>query len=318
MLGSAYRGLVIVASQRLGDLLGSAEGGFKNAAARQHYLEVYARVRALSLCPDVVHDIETEFGTVRVYQHGPRAGEPIVLVHGFFLTSAMWWEQVAGLTGDFTVYAIDMLGQPGASTQTKKMSTTADAARCIAAVLETLNLSNVHLVGHSYGGWLATYTAAEAPHRMATLTLVDPAHTVGRLSGRFWWTLALLLSRPRSARAQRAAARVLGDSTAGSPVDALTSLFVAGFVSFAAPLNTPPLRMARDRVLRSLDLPVQVLLASNTIHNSAKAIRRLASVVPKWQHHLLPNTSHALFAERPGEVNECIRQFVVTHRRGAS
>jgi pimeloyl-ACP methyl ester carboxylesterase len=211
-----------------------------------------------------------------------------------------------------------MLGQPGQSTQTRKMSTPAHAARCIAAVLDELDLSDVHLVGHSYGGWLATHVAAETPHRLVTLTLVDPAHTVGRLFARFWRTLALLLLRPRSARAQRAAAWVLGDPTAGSPVDALNSLFIVGFVCFAPPLNTPPLRFASNRLLRSVDLPVQVLLAGNTVHNSAKAIRRLASVVPKWRRHLLPNASHALFAENPGEVNDCIRQFAVTHRRGAS
>jgi pimeloyl-ACP methyl ester carboxylesterase len=220
-----------------GDLLGLAVGGFKNTAARQHYLTVYAEVRALGPRPDVVHDVETEFGTVRVYQHGPSAGEPVVLVHGFFLTSAMWWEQVAGLTSDFTVYVMDMLGQPGASTQTKKMSTPADSA---------------------------------------------------------------------------------GDPPAGSPVDALSSLFVAGFVSFAPPVNTPPRRFASNRLLQSVDLPVQVLLAGNTVHDSAKAIRRLAAVVPTWRHHLLANASHALFAEHPGEVNDCIRHFAVTHRRGAS
>lgn len=298
--------------------MGLADGGFKNTAARQHYLTAYAEVRALSPRPDVVHDVETEFGTVRVYQHGPSTGEPVVLVHGFFLTSAMWWEQVSGLASDFTVYAIDMLGQPGASTQTKKMSTPAEAARCITAVLEKLDLSDVHLVGHSYGGWLATHLAAATPHRLATLTLVDPAHTVARLFARFWRTLALLLSRPRSARAQRAAAWVLGDPPADSPVDALNSLFVAGFASFAPPLNTPPLRFASNRLLRSVDLPVQVLLAGNTIHSSVRAIPRLASVVPTWRHHLLPDASHALFAEYPGEVNGFIRQFAAAHRRGTS
>lgn len=212
----------LVRPQRLGDLLDLADGGFKNASARRQYLTVYAEVRGLSPRPDVAHDIETEFGTVRVYQHGPSSGEPVVLIHGFFLTSAMWWEQITGSTTDFTVYAIDMLGQPGASTQT--MSTPADAARCIAAVLEKLDLSDVHLVGHSYGGWLATHAAARTPHRLATLTLVDPAHTVGRLFARFWRTLAPLLSRPRSVQAHRAAAWVLGNPTAGSPVDALTSL----------------------------------------------------------------------------------------------
>ncbi|WP_230983512.1 MULTISPECIES: alpha/beta fold hydrolase [Mycolicibacterium] len=196
------------------------------------------------------------------------------------------------------------------------MSTPSDAARCIAAVLEKLDIGDVHLVAHSYGGWLATHAVARTPHRFATLTLVDPAHTVSRLFARFWRTLALLLTRPRSDRAKSAAAWVLGCPATGSPLDALTSLFVAGFVSFGPPLNTPPLRFTNNRLLRSADLPVQVLLAGNSVHSSEKALRRLASVVPTWRCRLLPNDSHALFAENPSAVNGYIRQFAITHRRG--
>jgi len=92
-------------------LFGLANGGFKSADARLAYLAAYDELRALSPRPDVVNDVPTTFGTVRVYQHGPDGGVPVVLVHGYFLSSAMWWDQVAGLTGDFTVYAMDVLGQ---------------------------------------------------------------------------------------------------------------------------------------------------------------------------------------------------------------
>lgn len=297
--------------------MGSADGGFKSAEARRHYLAAYDELRALSPRPDVVHDVPTKFGTVRVYQHGPDRGVPVVLIHGFFLTSAMWWDQVAGLTGDFTVYAMDMLGQPGASIQTKTMFTPADCARSIDAVLEGLRLHDVHLVGHSYGGWLATHTAARVPRRLATVTLVDPASTVARLSVRFWRSLALLLSRPRSVRARRAAAWIAGHPAPVSSVDKLAGLFVEGFAAFATPVRTAPVHFPSDRLLRSVHLPVQVLLAGNTIHDSDKALQRIQSVVPAWRCHLWPNTSHALPAEVPDEVNACIRQFVVEHRNGA-
>src|SRR5689334_15254289 len=97
-------------------------------------------LRALSPHPEVDHDVPTEFGTVRVYQHGCDRGIPLVLIHGFFLTSAMWWEQVTDLAGDFTVYVMDALGQPGASVQSKVMFAPAHSARCIDAVLEGLEL----------------------------------------------------------------------------------------------------------------------------------------------------------------------------------
>lgn len=281
-------------------------GRFKSADARGRYLTQYEELRALNPQPDVVHDVPTEFGTVRVYQHGPDDGVSVVLIHGFFLTSAMWWEQVAGLAGDFTVYVVDALGQPGASVQSKPMFTPADSARCVDAVLEGLQLHGVHLVGHSHGGWLATHTAAKAPQRLASVTLVDPANTVTRLSTRFW-VGAALQGRPGSARARRAATWITGHH-------ALAKLFGAGFAAFEPPLRTPPSRLISDQVLRSVDVPVQVLLAGNTVHDSGKGIARMRSVVPHWRHHLWPSASHALPVERPDEVDDSIRRFVTEHR----
>ncbi|MHC9292966.1 alpha/beta fold hydrolase [Mycobacterium sp. LTG2003] len=241
---------------------------------------------------------------------------PVVLIHGFFLTSAMWWAQVAGLTGDFTVYTLDMLGQPGVSAQTKAMTRPEDCARSIDAVLQNLNLRDVHLVGHSYGGWLAAHTAATTPSRLRTLTLIDPANTVVRLFPRFWGSLAMLLTRPRSIGAERAAAWVTGHPTPGSSIDTLTRLFLAGFATFGPPRRTAPLLFAPDRLLRSVHIPVQVLLAGNSIHDSDRAIARMRSVLPAWRHHLWPDASHSLPAEAADEVNARIRDFVLEHGMG--
>ena len=97
----------------------------------------------------------------------------------------------------------------------------------------------------------------------------------------------------------------------------LAGLFVAGFAAFSPPVRTAPLRFPSDRLLRSVRLPVQVLLAGNTVHNSGKGLVRIQSVVPFWRYHLWPNASHALPTEIPDEVNACIRQFAIEHANGA-
>lgn len=278
------------------------EAGFKNADARKRFFRQYDEVRALSPPPDVVHDVPTDFGTVRVYQHGPDRGTSVVLIPGFCLTSAMWWAQVGELAGDFTIYVMDPLGQPGASVQSKAMRTPEDSAQCLDATLDGLELEHVHLVGHSYGGWLATHTAARLPDRLATLTLVDPAATVARLSARFWVSLALQ-ARPSTPRARRAAGWITGDPT-------LAELFGAGFAEHTPPTRTPAARLINDRVLRSVRLPVQVLLAGNTVHDSVAGIHRMRSVVPRWQYRLWPCNSHALPIERASDTNDSIRRFV--------
>jgi len=178
------------------------KSGFRNAESRQRYLAIYDRVRSLTPPPSAVHDVPTEFGVVRVYQHGPDGGVPLVLLHCFWATSAMWAEHIPALASEFTVYTVDMLGQPGASVQSKSMWTTNHCARCVNEVLEALSLDGVHLVGHSYGGWTAVQTAARIHDRLASVILIEPCNTVARLSRTFWSKGAFLLL-PSAERKQR-------------------------------------------------------------------------------------------------------------------
>lgn len=237
----------------------------------------------------------------------------MVLLHCFWGTSAMWADHVAALVGDFTVYTVDLLGQPGASVQSKSMVTANHCVRSINEMLRGLSLHNVHLVGHSYGGWTALQTAARAPDRLASVTLVEPCNTVAWLSGMFWRTGALLLV-PGAERKQRIVETLCGNPSPGSQAENLVHLIMAAGAEFAS-VGTPFPRYPRDSLLRSVDVPVQVLLAGNTIHDSAKGIERIGAVAPSWRHRLWPDLSHLLPCELPDEVNDCIRDFARRHRR---
>ncbi len=70
---------------------------------------------------------------------------------------------------------------------------------------------------------------------------------------------------------------------------------VAEFDSFAAFLNTPPLRFSGNRLLRSVVLPVKVPLAghSSTTRYGARATQ---FGLPEWRHQLWPNASRFIEA----------------------
>ncbi len=292
----------------------SDKSGFRSAESRDRYLAVYDRVRSLSPVPDATHDVATAFGIVRVYQHGPDGGIPVVLLHCFWATSAMWAEHIPALVGEFTVYTVDLLGQPGASVQTKSMTTADQCARCIDESLDGLGLNGVHLVGHSYGGWTAAQTAARTPARLASVTLIEPCNTVARLSSKFWRTGVLLLM-PGAERKERTVAELLGRPQSGSLLDSVMQLVMAAGSAFAS-FGTPFPRFAPDSLLRSIDMPVQVLLAGRTIHDSAKGIERMRRVVPSWNHRLWPHASHMLPCEDITGVSACIRGFAQQHTAG--
>jgi hypothetical protein len=60
-----------------------------------------------------------------------------------------------------------------------------------------------------------------------------------------------------------------------------------------ASFGTPFPRYVTDSLLRSVHVPVQVLLAGNTIHDSAKGIDRIRMVGPSWCYQLR-GARHAL------------------------
>ena len=282
-------------------------GRFKSADARGRYLTQYEELRALSPQPDVVHDVPTEFGTVRVYQHGPdrwRVGrsDPRLLPHVGDVVGAG-----RGLGRRFHRLRRGCAGPARGKRSVEGRCSRRRTPRVASTRYWRRWSCTVSI-------WLGIPTAAglppthgsQAPQRFASVTLVDPANTVVRLSTRFWVSAALQ-GRPGSARARRAATWITGHH-------ALAVLFGAGFAAFEPPLRTPPMRLISDHVLRSVDVPVQVLLAGNTVHDSGKGIARMRSVVPDWRHHLWPNASHALPVELPDEVNDSIRRFVTEHR----
>jgi pimeloyl-ACP methyl ester carboxylesterase len=228
----------------------------------------------------------------------------------------MWAEHIPALVGEFTVYTVDMLGQPGASVQTKSMATADHCARCMNEVLDGLGVDGVHLVGHSYGGWTAAQTAGRKSSRLASVTLIEPCNTVARLSGEFWRNGALLLV-PGAERKQRTVAELLGRPMPGSTLDNVMQLVMAAGSAFAS-FGTPFPRYAPDSLLRSVDVPVQVLLAGNTIHDSAKGIDRMRSVVPSWRYRVWPEASHMLPCELVDDVSACIRDFAQQHAAGGT
>ncbi|WP_313888748.1 alpha/beta fold hydrolase [Mycolicibacterium sp. CBMA 226] len=292
----------------------SGKSGFRNVESRQRYLGVYDRLRALSPAPDAVHDVPTDFGVVRVYQHGSEGGIPVVLLHCFWATSAIWAEYVSALTSDFTVYTVDLLGQPGASVQSRSMKSGQDCACCLGQVLGGLGLAGVHLVGHSYGGWTAAQIAARIPDRLASVTLIEPVNTVARLSTRFWRTGALLLL-PGAERKQRTVAAILGHPAPGSLLDSVMELVMAAGSAFAS-FGTPFPRYIPDSLLCSVEVPVQVLLAGNTIHDSERGLDRIRRVVPSWGYRLWPEATHMLPCEAVSDVVTCIRSFAHEHAAG--
>jgi pimeloyl-ACP methyl ester carboxylesterase len=102
-------------------------------------------------------------------------GAPVVFVHGSFLDLRFWEPQRQAMTQPYRFIAYNRryhgpAAWPDAGTDYSAATHAAD----LAAFLRQLQAGPVHLVGHSYGGLLATLVAIEHPELLRSVTLAEP------------------------------------------------------------------------------------------------------------------------------------------------
>jgi pimeloyl-ACP methyl ester carboxylesterase len=281
---------------------------FSGERARERFLAAYDRALArLWPVPVRAEDVPTGAGTVRIYRAGPDGADPYVLLTGAG-GNALAWHRWMDRLGDRPVIAVDPLGEPGRSVQTAPVYGRAAAARWVEELLAAVGAERAHLVGVSWGGYLALEHEVRHPGRVAAITLVDPAG-LGPVPWQFYRWLVLcglagmLLPRPL----RRRAARWLHNTTLAE--DELMRLLRAG-VGFRRPVV--PVPVLSDEELVGIGVPVQALFGGGPGALAGNGPDRLRAVVPDWRVEVFPGAGHALVMDAEDEVIARVLAFART------
>ncbi|WP_243437703.1 alpha/beta fold hydrolase [Streptomyces sp. FH025] len=284
-------------------------GHFVSEAARAKFLEAYDRAMELWPGPRRELDVETSYGTVHVHHYGPSEGEPIVLLHGHAGHPSNWYPQIAALGERHPVYAIDTLDDPGRSVQRAVAAGPEENAAWLGEVLAGLGLERIHLVGVSYGGWLALNQAIRAPERLASVAPLDPGgiekvparfyvHMVGGLFG-------MLAPRPL----RPAVGRLLANPALSAPREMIAPLMLA--MRGYKPNSRPAARPFTDEELASVRLPVLVLAGKRSaLLRPRRVVERVTALIPGARAEIVERAGHGLNLERPELVNERLLGFI--------
>src|ERR1700722_13464674 len=122
-------------------------------------------------------ETETGPGDFAYLDYGP--GErPVdaVFLHANGFNARTYRTILGPLAGDFRILSLDLRGhgRTPAPADPKGRSTWHDLGRDLIVFLQTFELEAVVLAGHSMGGTLSLFTAADAPERVRALALFDP------------------------------------------------------------------------------------------------------------------------------------------------
>jgi len=113
---------------------------------------------------------------VSLYYERSGSGEPVVFCHGIPTDYRAWSAQVPVFAKKHTTITYSRrYAAPNKRDGDVSDSTVAANAADLKGLIEQLDIAPAHIVGHSYGGFIAAYLAAEHPDLIRRLVLVEPA-----------------------------------------------------------------------------------------------------------------------------------------------
>jgi pimeloyl-ACP methyl ester carboxylesterase len=268
---------------------------FTDDAAQTRVLAAYDRAMAYWPEPREERDVMTRFGKTRVHTYGAGERIPVVLLHGQNATPAEWAPHVAALAqGGRSVLAVDRVGEPGYSSQKLPIDSADDTAAWLEETLAGLGLDRLHVIGHSYGGYVALQHVVRAPGRIASVTVYEPPRALVPLKpGFLLGAVAGVLSGSEKIQ-RRWFTNLIGETGIDSAqAEAGTRLALDAIRGFRIRLPQPQ-RMS-DAALRSIAAPTLVLLGgADRVLDSRRAEARARSLIPDVRTEVVPGAGHGI------------------------
>lgn len=232
----------------------------------------------------------------------------VLFVHGWISSRRMWYEVAARLDpAAFTLHLLDLRGC-GRSDRPRDGHALEDYARDVRAALAAMT-QPVMLVGHSMGGKLAQYVAAERPPAIERMILVAPGSAAGvRSSAKHReLTLQAFGSRERIERFQRAAMhRPVSDEAMERIVD---DALVASYEHWIGWYDDGRVRDFSNR-LTEIDVPVLTIVGSADPLVSVSRVRKdVVDAIDGALFVMLRDAGHNLPIETPDDLAEAVRRF---------
>ena|ERR1700761_2229114 len=286
-------------------------GSWVNDAAREKFMAAYERTFTLWPQPREEFDVETATTTTRVHAYRPHpGGNPVVLLTGAGGNAAVWYPHVAALAGDGPVYGVDMPGDANPSVARALIAPPENCAAWLDELLGKLSDRPAHLVGFSYGGWVAMNQAIRAPGRVASLTLLDPAGLT-KVDARFWWWLSIAgLASTTPMPLRRHFARWLDSPAMLQPE--LMTLMWAALRGYHAEPKFPA--VLTDDELRAINVPVLLITGARSALLTPAQAHARGGVIPHAEVAIVPG-SHGGF-DRIDALNDQMAAFIKAHAAG--
>ena len=251
---------------------------------------------------------------LRAYDEG--AGLPVVLLHAFPLSAAMWVEQREALRGSYRVLAPDLRGF-GASPAGDDEPSLDLLADDVAGLLDDRGIEQAVLAGLSMGGYVAMAFARRHPARLRGLVLADTkagADPEPARANRERIAATLLAEGSPRVLLDEVAPGLLGETTRRERPDVVER--VATMVRAASPTAAAWAQRAMAArpesydTLRAVSVPTLVVVGEEDAISPPEEAERMVAALPDAALMRIEGAGHLSAVERPQAFTAALDAFL--------
>lgn len=267
------------------------------------------------------------------------SGQPVVLVHGSASDHRTWQKQMEAFAAKFRVVNYSRKYHwPNAPIVDGTEYSMSDQVNDLEQLIKSLDITRTHIVGHSYGAYLALMLAIKSPAVVRSLVLAEPP--VIPLFTSFppkpLEILRLLFTRPRTALPIiKFAATGLGPATSAAKMDNMEAAMthfgkaVLGISAFnglsqsrleQVRINFSKSELLSESYMTSLDekdignIKARTLLVTGGKSPAFfhRLTDRLQELIPNTERVDIPNSSHIMHEDNAPAYNKSVLSFLQT------
>ncbi|HZB32062.1 MAG TPA: alpha/beta fold hydrolase [Streptosporangiaceae bacterium] len=251
-------------------------------------------------------------GRVHVFRGG--TGRPLLFLHAAG-GAGQWLEFHRLLARRHEVYAPDHPGF-GRSGDLPEVEAMDDLVYHYLDVIDRLGLARPHVVGASFGGWLAAELAVAAPHLIGSLVLLAPAGL--RMPDHPIADLFIMTPEQIVGALYHDPAKAAGAMADEPDVDAVLAAYrdataLARF-SWTPFLCNPKL----ERRLHRITAPTLVAWSADDRLIPIAHGHRYAERIPNAEFAVVDDCGHAMYFERPAAFADLVTDFLARNPSGAA
>lgn len=249
---------------------------------------------------------------VRLHYQDVGQGAPVLLLHGLGSCTEDWLDQIAALSTNNRVIALDLRGhgQSAAVRQAYLMRQLAEDAQ---ALMEHLQLPTYHVVGFSMGGMVAFELALQAKESVQSLVIINSGPQALANSAKKRWQL-MFRQLIISVLGMRSLGRVIGRKLFPQPnQQALRERFESGMAKMDKTSYQLALRaISQFSVQSSLPQITQptLVISSDQDYTPISHKAEYVRLMPNARLVVIENSRHATPIDQPQALNKVLTEFI--------